>query len=524
MNLGNNMKKFWSCVIMAGIGTSAFGQMDPGKYAATITEGDLRKQLTIVAGAEMEGRETATEGQRKAAAYIVGEFTRLGLKPAPGTNNFQQAYPLFYDTIKVSSLVIGGQTLAFGKDYGVSAQVNKSKKIKAKKIVFVGYGISDKNYDDYAGKKVRGKVVLMFAGEPKTDSLYRVNSSTRPSKWSYGTVAKLQLARRKGARAVLFVSPLSPALRPEMAAIRRTNIYYPQKDTARLINIANLSHEAAAAIIGKSKFDVLLSQVKTGQALNDENLVFNKRVEYDFQKSSVPQSSTNVIGYIEGTDRKDEYVVLTAHYDHIGVRNGRINYGADDDGSGTVNVIEMAEAFAKAKADGNGPRRTVVFMTVSGEEKGLWGSRYYTEHPLFPLNKTSVDLNTDMIGRIDPNRKYGDSTNYVYVIGEDKLSSELIGITDEVNAKFTRLDLDRKYNDLKDPNRFYYRSDHYNFAKNGVPIIFYFDGVHADYHRPTDTVDKINFDLMTKRARLIFHTAWIMANRDKMLLRDTPLQ
>ncbi|TDH20893.1 M28 family peptidase [Segetibacter sp. 3557_3] len=518
------MKKFLSCLLMAGICSCAIAQADPAKYASTITEEDLRKQLTIVAGAEMQGRETATEGERKAAAYIASEFSRIGLKPAPGTNNFRQAYPLFYDTINTSLLVIDGQTLAFGKDYSVSAQVNKSRKIKAKKIVFVGYGISDNNYDDYAGKRVRGKVVLMFSGEPKTDSLYRVNSSTRPSKWSFGTIAKLQLARKKGARAVLFVSPLSVSPRPEAAGIRRTNIYYPQKDTSRHTNIANLSHEAAAAIIGKEKFDVLLSQVKTGQALNNENLIFKKRVEYNFQKSSVPQSSANIVGYLEGTDKKDEYVVLTAHYDHIGMRNGIINYGADDDGSGTVNVIEMAEAFAKAKADGNGPRRTIVFMTVSGEEKGLWGSQYYTEHPLFPLSKTSVDLNTDMIGRIDPNRKYGDSTNYVYVIGEDKLSSELLSITDEVNTKFTKLELDRKYNDLKDPNRFYYRSDHYNFAKNGVPIIFYFDGVHADYHRPTDTVDKINFDIMTRRARLIFHTAWVMANRDKMLLRDTPLR
>jgi len=183
----------------------------------------------------------------------------------------------------------------------------------------------------------------------------------------------------------------------------------------------------------------------------------------------------------------------------------------------------MAKAFAKAKQDGNGPRRTVVFMTVSGEEKGLWGSEYYSDHPVFPLEKTTVDLNTDMIGRIDPNRKYGDSTNYIYVIGNDKLSTDLDPISKAVNEHYAKLELDYKFNDPDDPERIYYRSDHYNFAKKGVPIIFFFDGIHKDYHKPTDTVDKINFDIMEKRVRFIFLTAWQMANRDKMLKRDIAL-
>ena len=230
-----------------------------------------------------------------------------------------------------------------------------------------------------------------------------------------------------------------------------------------------------------------------------------------------------MIGYIEGTDKKDETVFLTGHYDHLGKRGNVIYYGADDDGSGTVSVIEMAHAFAKAKAEGHGPRRTIVFMTVSGEEKGLWGSEYYSDHPLFPLDKTTVDLNTDMVGRIDPNRNIGDSTNYVYVIGDDKLSSDLKPISSGINTKYTHLELDYKFNDPADPERIFYRSDHYNFAKKGIPIIFYFDGIHKDYHKPSDTVDKINFDLMEKRVQFIFLTAWEMANRDSMLKRDIPL-
>jgi Zn-dependent M28 family amino/carboxypeptidase len=233
--------------------------------------------------------------------------------------------------------------------------------------------------------------------------------------------------------------------------------------------------------------------------------------------------ATNVIGYVEGTDKKDEYVFITAHYDHLGKRGDVIYYGADDDGSGTVSLMEIARAFSLAKKEGKGPRRTIVFMAVSGEEKGLWGSEYYSENPVFPLEKTTVDLNIDMIGRLDPGRTYGDSTNYVYVVGDDKLSSDLKPISIAANDKFTKLELDYKFNDPNDKERIYFRSDHYNFARKGVPIIFYFDGIHVDYHKPTDTWEKINYDVMEKRARFVFMTAWEMANRDAMLKRDIPL-
>jgi Zn-dependent M28 family amino/carboxypeptidase len=185
-------------------------------------------------------------------------------------------------------------------------------------------------------------------------------------------------------------------------------------------------------------------------------------------------------------------------------------------------VLELAEAFAKAKASGKGPRRSILFMLVSGEEKGLWGSEYYGDHPVFPLDKTTANLNIDMIGRIDSLYEKTDTVNYVYVIGQDKLSSDLPALARLGNTT-PKLFLNNKYDDPKDPMRIYYRSDHYNFAKNGVPILFYFDGVHKDYHRPTDTVDKINFELMTKRAQLVFYTAWEMANRNELLKRDIPL-
>lgn len=221
----------------------------------------------------------------------------------------------------------------------------------------------------------------------------------------------------------------------------------------------------------------------------------------------------NVIGYIEGTDLKDELVVITAHYDHLGFHEDSLIYnGADDDGSGTVAIMEIAEAFMLAKKDGNGPRRSILIMPVSGEEKGLLGSKYYTDNPIYPLEKTIANLNVDMIGRIDD---YHNHPNYVYLIGSDRLSQDLHNISESVNNTHFNLELDYKFNDKDDPNRYYYRSDHYNFAKNNIPVIFYFNGVHADYHQTTDTIEKIIFSKIEKISRFIFLTAWELANNDQ---------
>jgi Zn-dependent M28 family amino/carboxypeptidase len=244
------------------------------------------------------------------------------------------------------------------------------------------------------------------------------------------------------------------------------------------------------------------------------------QITADLKSFNEEISTENVVAFIQGSEKPNEYVIISSHLDHIGVSaNGKINNGADDDGSGTVAMLEIAEAFKLATDAGKRPKRSVVFLHVTGEEKGLLGSRYYTDYsPIFPLEQTVANLNIDMIGRIDPKRE-GDS-NYVYLIGSDKLSSDLHELSEEVNKKYTNITLDYKYNDENDPNRFYYRSDHYNFAKNNIPIIFYFNGTHDDYHRPGDTPDKINYDLMTSRARLVFYTAWNVANRDARVIVD----
>ena len=208
-------------------------------------------------------------------------------------------------------------------------------------------------------------------------------------------------------------------------------------------------------------------------------------------------------------------MIITAHYDHLGKHDGVVYNGADDDGSGTSAVIELARVFSQAKKEGKGPRRSILFMPVSGEEKGLLGSDYYTQHPVFPLASTVCNLNIDMIGRID--QAHEGDPNYVYLIGSDKLSKELHNISENANAAYSKLKLDYTYNDENDPNRYYYRSDHYNFAKNNVPVIFYFNGVHEDYHKETDEIQKINFQKMENITRLIFYTAWDVANRTERI-------
>jgi len=227
----------------------------------------------------------------------------------------------------------------------------------------------------------------------------------------------------------------------------------------------------------------------------------------------------NVAAIIRGSEKPNEYIIITAHLDHVGIEGDDIYNGADDDGSGSMALLEIAQAFKLAVLDGNRPKRSIVILHVSAEEKGLLGSRYYVENPLFPLENTITNLNVDMIGRTDPTRE-SDNDHYIYLIGTDRLSSMLHETSEKVNERTVNLELDYRFNAWDDPNRFYFRSDHFNFAKNNIPVIFYFSGTHEDYHMPTDTADKIRYDLLTQRARLIFHTAWEIANMKETIKVD----
>lgn len=249
-----------------------------------------------------------------------------------------------------------------------------------------------------------------------------------------------------------------------------------------------------------------------------KDLNYFQNIPVAYFKGRSKNDSENVLAFIKGTEKPEEVIVISAHYDHVGTKDNEIFNGADDDGSGTVAVLEIADAFKKASDNGYKPKRSILFLNLTGEEIGLMGAKYYSENPVFPLQNTVANLNIDMIGRVDA--KYTDNPNYVYVIGSDKLSTELHQLSENMNATYTNLVFDYTYNDESDPNRFYYRSDHYHFAKNGIPVIFYFNGVHEDYHKSSDTPDKINYELLAKRTQLIFHTAWELANRPERIKVD----
>lgn len=258
--------------------------------------------------------------------------------------------------------------------------------------------------------------------------------------------------------------------------------------------------------------------INEGVASPYPDSVYFQKIPKSYFPDKVQAASENVLAYIKGKEKPNEVVIISAHLDHEGIIDGQIYNGADDDGSGTVAIMEMAQAFKKASKDGIGPKRSVLFLHVTAEEIGLQGSQYYTENPVFELENTVVNLNIDMIGRVDNLHK--DNENYIYLIGSDRLSNELHYISEEINDTYFNFNLDYKYNDEHDREQIYSRSDHYNFAKHGIPIIFYFNGTHEDYHKPTDTPDKINYHLLEKRTKLIFTTAWQLANQETRLTVD----
>jgi Zn-dependent M28 family amino/carboxypeptidase len=464
----------------------------PDAYAKTITAADLKKRLYIVASADMQGRETATEGQRKAAAYIESQFKSLGLQPG-NKDSYQLFYNVYQDSLKDAKLQVNGKDYQIDKDFNASVG-NIPTTMRFSEVVFVGAS----SLDSLKNANLAGRAVMIVGGLPQ--------GFTRGGQGGgiYGSLLS------KGVAAIISVSSNYPRTTPSVRKGSQSTSIFRRNITPQQFTVS----DGVAKAIAGDDYDNIKSN---GSVIK----TYTADVLLETQKTALTVQSSDVIGVLPGTDLKDQYLVVSAHYDHLGIRNGNIYYGADDDGSGTVSIIQIALAFANAKAEGKGPRRSIVFIANSGEEEGLWGSDYYTSHPTFPLEKTTADLNIDMIGRTDSSRKVGDSLNYVYVVGDDKLSTDLRTISEAANKKYLNMELDYKFNDPNDPNNIYFRSDHYNFAKHGVPIIFYYDGMlGADYHRPTDTPDKINYPLMAKRAQLVFYTAWDMANRDDMLKRD----
>ncbi len=310
----------------------------------------------------------------------------------------------------------------------------------------------------------------------------------------------IRVMRLAGSRAVILLSNLDSA---SFAARLPRN---PPDRTAaeverRIAPVIEVDERAVTKSLLASGVDP--SAVRSGKtAVSRDVRGLDVRVEL---ADSVLSSRTapNTVGILEGSDPalKREYLVFSAHMDHIGITPGQpdsINNGADDDGSGTVGVVELAEAFSQAGAR---PKRSIIFLTVSGEEKGLWGSRYFTEHPVVPLDQVVADLNIDMIGRNWPDT--------IVAIGKEH--SDLGATLDRVNARHKELGM-TAIDDIWPEERFYFRSDHYNFARKGVPILFFFNGVHADYHRVTDSPDKINSEKESRILRLLFYLGQDIAN------------
>ena len=514
-------------ILFAHFGWTGFAQMAdlPQQLANTITAGDLRSHLTILASDAMEGRETGTPGQEKAAAYIEQYFQSLGLPPVVNGNAYQQMIAFSAQSWTTIRLEVNGKSYRHLWEFYAFPSTNSHRPAtEYKEVTFLGYGIDDERYSDYRGVDVKGKVLLIYSGEPvDKDSISLVTGTRQASDWATNWRRKLEAAHKYGAAAVLIIDGrLQQSINDNRNTLLNPRMQMGSADEAGAQYANNLfvSSDIAKNIVGK-KFKKLVKardKLRKGGKLNALTLPCDLKITQEKTSNSI--NGSNVLGYLKGSDPKlrDELVVVSAHYDHLGKRNASIYNGADDNGSGTSTILEVAQAFVEAQKMGQGPRRSVLFLLVSGEEKGLLGSQYYAEHPVFPLANSIANVNVDMVGRVDA--KHAANPNYIYVIGADKLSTDLHNINEAANAKYTHLELDYTYNDDNDPNRFYYRSDHYNFAERGIPAIFYFNGTHEDYHRTTDDVEKINFEKMEKIAQLVFHTSWELANRDERIRVD----
>lgn len=490
--------------------------VDPTVYGNTITSNELKEMLYTFASDEFEGRDTGSKGQKMAVEFLKDKYVALDIpSPISGGNYFQNV-PLQNQKSPEMDISVNGIAFENYTDF-VSFGAASTQTLSASDIVYAGYGIESDSYSSYTGLDIKGKVVLIKLGEPKkADGTYVTTGTKEDTKWSVGRQAlssKREVAKNKGAKALLY---MDEGYMKMMSTFMQNAA--KSGGSARL-SLKDQQENMIQILISEKLGKALLANIDTDET--SKSIATNLQVKVKSNSEDV--NSENVLAFIKGSEKPDEIIVLSAHLDHEGIKDGEIYNGADDDGSGTVALLEIAEAFKIAEKAGHGPKRSILFLHVTGEEKGLLGSSYYTDvAPIFPLENTVANLNIDMIGRIDPKR-VGDR-NYVYLIGSDKLSTDLHNISEEVNKKYTNVTLDYTFNDENDPNRFYFRSDHYNFAKNNVPVIFYFNGTHDDYHRPSDTPDKIEYDLLENRTKLVFYTAWELANREDRIIVDKASQ
>ena len=496
------------CSLLAVIlGTTSMFSQTQEKYAALIDSTQLYDHLSVFASDEFEGRETGTRGQRKAAAYLTNYYSSLGFHPT------EQDVPLVNNQILKGSVTIDKKELKLIDDFVLFPGIQTHELLDIP-MVFAGYGISQGTYNNYENINVEGKVVVVLGGTPP---------KLAGGEWDNNLNLKRDLASEMGAVGLVVLMKKenykSFKGRMKFYLLRKTtHINNKKTGEGTVIPTFFLSEKKADKWLSKARGLKTPSKCRLLVVCPTGNL--KTKWSHNIDKTHEEYNASNVLAFLPGSDPElqNELLIITSHYDHIGIIDGEINNGADDDGSGTVTVLEIAESFMEAFKNGDGPRRSVLFMNVVGEEKGLLGSEWYADNPVYPLEMTIANLNIDMIGRVD--EAHEGTENYIYLIGADKLSTELHDISEKANKEHTNLELDYTFNAPDDPNRFYYRSDHYNFAKNGIPVIFYFSGVHEDYHAPGDDFEKILYGKTAKIGQLVFHTAWELLNRDERIVVD----
>lgn len=481
------------------------------EYGKSITKEELKELLYVFSSDEFGGRGTPSKGQDLATDFLKENYIDLGIQPAR-KNTYEHKVFLQFDEKPNISLSINKKEFKYYTDY-IAYNNGPDTSFSDTEIIYVGYGIDHKNYNSYDGLDVKDKVVLAIAGEPKNRrGNYFINGGKKKSEWSTRNEIsrKKEAAAKNGAKALILIN----------------NRLFKRYSNEQILSDTNKGEKRMSLASDKisENTQVLLFSDKNKDYLLQKNRKF---INFSFEKNYNEFSANNIAALIKGSEFPDEYIVITAHLDHVGIQNGVVYNGADDDGSGSVGILEIAEAFSLALKEGFRPKRSILFLHVTAEENGLLGSEYYTDYdPIIPLSETMVCLNMDMIGRTESKRKETEAKDYIYIIGSEMLSDDLHNINKKANEENVKLNLDYRYNDPTSlvfesgryiENQYYYRSDHYNFAKYNIPSIFFFSGVHEDYHMPTDTADKILYDIYEKRIKLIFHTAWDLANADKKI-------
>jgi hypothetical protein len=523
------MKKLTVFFILIALAPWAVSQdQNVIKYLNTITKEDLKKHLSVIASDSYQGRGTGDKSLEMTAQYLEAEFAGDMLTgPIKGAANpFYQEFELEKKWWEKFILSTDKSAFTLGKDLVFFEMPEGNAEYE---LVFVGYSIKSDKYNDFKNIDVKNKLVAFMLGEPRTkNGKYLVNGtefpafktdSTLQGKFN-GVQSQVMAAFMHGAKGIILIDDDEKTMTLLSGFLGRPQMDFPGKSISNMsFPVIYASTGLVANLFGTDikKFrKKVQSQIDKGKSPAG---LFNTKIRIEAEKKKERIKTGNVVAMIEGTDKKDEYLIVCAHYDHDGIKNGEIYNGADDNGSGTVALIEMAEAFSLAKTDGKGPRRTIVFMALTAEEKGLLGSKYYVENPIFSLDKTVTALNIDMVGRRD--KTYNQNGNYLYIIGSDRLSTELHQINENTAKLYApELILDYTYNAPDHPENMYERSDHYPFAEKGIPAIFYFSGLHDDYHTPNDDVELIDFESYEKRVRLIFATAWKLANADERVKTD----